>query len=201
MATERYILKHKKTITQGILDFLESDRHYEYEVFVKTRELTLKDVREAAEFARKYMGKDIYKNFMEKALPFEQYEGCDHNEEKEPLKERVSKLAVDIRWGRANLIDILDNGFSNFYQYLAMVRQLAYKYKVISATAYLENSEYLKLVSDYSKDNVTSSASYLLEDEVAISKIIESRGLKPNAITKSAAYHYAKRQVEKNKQR
>ena len=90
-------------------------------MFVKTKELTLKDVRDAAEFARKYMGKDVYKQFMEKAMPFEQYEGCNHNEDKEPLKERVANLATDVRWGRANLIDILDNGFYNFYQYLLVL--------------------------------------------------------------------------------
>jgi hypothetical protein len=56
-------------------------------------------------------------------------------------------------------------------------------------------------VSDYNKDNLSSSASYLSDDEVEISKIIEARGLKSNAITKSAAYHYSKRQKDKNKSR
>ena len=191
--SERFILKNKKTIAKGIQDFLDNTRNYDYESFVKTKELVIRDVNQAAKFAYEHLGKEVYEQFMDKALPFESYFYQDSGKEKEELKERISKVALGVKHKTANLIDIIDVGCRNLYQYIAMVRQLSYKYKMLPATAYIENAEYLRVVGNYNEDVVNGTTEIQGFDEAAILEVLKSRGLKDNGITRRAAFYYLKR--------
>lgn len=197
MVSDKFVVKYKESIIKGINDFLASSKFYDYESYIKCKERTIKDVKQAALFAYKYMNKDVYKQFMDKALPFEPYFDGSNLEEKEALKTRISKLADAVRLRKANLIDILDNGITNLHQYLAMVRQLAYKYKSVPESAYLANSEYLRNVFEYDKENFGGTVSYDKEDEEKVEALLVSKNIKINAITKGAAFKYLKKQ-EKN---
>lgn len=193
MVKDEFIRKNMKIITESIDAFLTSETHFDYEMYMKSKPKTLKDVVQAAIFVYKYMGKEKYLHFMEKALPFEPYFDGSNIEEKEKFKQNVAKVVDNIRLKKANLIDILDSGVTNLYQYCAMVRQLVYKYKAVPVGAYLSNLEYARSVLLYDREGQGGTVEYGEEDEANVAKILESRSLKVNAITKGAAYRYAKR--------
>ena len=199
--SDKYIIKNKKTIIKGIQEFLDNPRTYDYETFTKTRELVLRDSNQAARFAYEFLGKEAYEKFMDKALPFEPYFYEKNTEDKEALKETISKVAMAVRVKKGNLIDIVDVGCRNLYQYLSMVRQLSYKYKTIPTSAYVENCEYLKNVISFDNDDVTATTEISGADAKAVDEILESRGLKINGITRSAAYSYLKRTNTKKETR
>ena len=64
---------------------------------------------------------------------------------------------------------------------------------IILVSGSYSESTYALALDGYSEKTISSSAS--------LNEIIESRGLKNNAITKSAAYYYAKRKNEKKNSR
>ena len=204
MVGENYILRNKKAISEGIEAYLASEKFFDYESFIKTREHTLKDVKQAAAFAYKYLGETKYCQFMEKALPFEPYFDGSNIVEKEELKKKVSELAVNVKLRKANLIDIIDCGFTNLHQYLAMVKQLAFLYRCVPSSTYITNSEYLNAVARYDQKDLKDTITFEKigeETEKEIAEVIASRGLLTNAITEAAAYYYLKRKKEQNNKR
>lgn len=204
MVNEGYMLRHRKTIEEGINDYLANEKIFDYEILMKSKNQVLKDVRQAAFYAYKYMGKDTYVKFMKKALPFEPYFDGSNAQEKEEYKEKMTKLAMAIKERKGNLIDILDAGITNLYHYMLMVKQLAFKYKTIPASAYVVNAEYLKSVANYNNPNESSTVTFSknsVEDEKRIDEILNTRGLRANGITRTAAQHYCKRNNGNNNKR
>lgn len=171
-----------------IIKYLSKPNWHDYENIAKVQDVpTIKKLTTALDFVKENMSEQTYVDFTKKVYPLEQ-------EGSEELKETVIQLANDVNYNRAGLIDILDK-VGNLQKYAYMVKQLRFKYGLISASVFQSNNHYVDSVSLYDKEGFILTSSYANltnEDEKKVREIVKDRGLMLNNMTYAAAYIYAR---------
>ena len=177
-----------------ILDFLSNPNNFDYTNYINTTgSLFTNNVNKALEFAQRNLEEKDYLEFRTRVLPFEPSLDKDDAKEKEELKNKMANLAKEINIKNANLINMVDSGVTNLNQYIYMVKQLIYRYKVIPGSHLLTNVYYARMIEGYddpSRENAISFAKLTNDTKVAVEEIIKSRNLLLNDITYNAAYSY-----------
>ena len=177
-----------RSYKEFIIKYLSKENWHDYENIAKLQDYpTIKKLEAAEKFILENMSDQTYADFLKKAYPLEQYG-------KEELKEKLVKLATDINYGRAGLIEILDT-VGNLQKYAYMVKHLRFKYGLIGATVYQANLVYIDSVSLYNHADalLTNSYTNLSEkEELALREIVREKGLYLNNATYRAAYIHAR---------
>lgn len=204
LSSKDFINSHKALVTRCINEYLDSHL-YDYTYFATTRDyITVKNVPQLLEFAYNNLPLETYKKLQNKAAPFEPSLDCDDYLEKERMKQKIAKLAEDIRYNKANLIELIDLGITDVKQYVYMIKLLAYEYKMVSASIFMSNFSYAESIEKYNQDVDDSTVEFsdlTPQLENAMMETLKSRNLKVNSITLSAAHSYCKRKLQSDKTR
>ena len=181
---EKYILVIKK--------FLENKDLYDFPKFCELNSITnVYKISEWIGFVKENLSKSECEMFIEKVLPFETKD-VEKNEE---LKHKVSQMAVKVFNHEAGLIDIIDEITPSINQYIYMVKQLRFNYKMVGARVFNDNAKYCDSVKFFIKsENLDMEfASLSVEEREKVKKIVSDRKLPLNNTTYYEAYRYAQR--------
>lgn len=197
MTKQEFEEMKKNNILKAIDAFLAGENNFDFMAYVSLAGIpATKSLDRLFSVAKENLSEEKYNELRSRIFPLEPKEDGSDREEKEELKKRVAKVAVEINSSNANLIDIIDAGVDNIHLYIYMVKQLIYKYKMINPGVLVKNSYYVNMVDSYKRNGSDASAAYsdmTRELEETIKEILASRNLPYNNITLHAAYNYYKR--------
>jgi len=188
-------VESKEKIMEILTKYMERENLHDFKTYAVNQGIYgMHKMEKWVEFAKENLSKEEFARFYSRIHPLEPSLIKDDTKAKEELKKRVVTLANDIPGGIVTIFDVFDRITPSLFEYMTMLRECTYKYKILSQSVYKAASQWFEERTSYCKPLKLGSKFINLtdEEEKGLHEFIEEYGLPVNDITYRDAYYYHK---------
>ena len=184
-----------KEVLAIIAKYMEKDNIHDFKTYAISQGVYgMNKLEKWEDFAKENLSAEEFARFYARIHPLEPSLLKNDAKEKEELKRRVVSLTNDIPGGIVTLFDVIDRITPSLFEYMTMIRECTYKYKIISPSVYSAAIQWFDARTSYAKPLKLGSKFLHLtdEEEKGLHEFIEEYGLPVNDVTYRDAYYYHK---------